>query len=54
MLGRCLTVARDRRGLYLDAETSRVGRLTAANDEVSGRLEAVMMTLKDMMPAVSG
>ena len=29
-------------------------RLAAANEEVSGRLEAVMMTLKDLMPAATG
>ncbi len=29
-------------------------RLKAANEEVSGRLEAVMVTLKDLMPAVPG
>jgi hypothetical protein len=51
---RFLTEERDRLRLDLDAEKSRVRRLKAANDEVSGRLEAVMMTLKDMMPAVSG
>ena len=49
-----LTEERDRLRLDLDAEKSRVRRLKAANDEVSGRLEAVMITLKDMMPAVSG
>lgn len=51
---RFLTEERDRLRLDLDAEKSRVRRLKAANDEVSGRLEAVMITLKDMMPAVSG
>jgi len=51
---RFLTEERDRLRLDLDAEKSRVRGLKAANDEVSGRLEAVMMTLKDMMPAVSG
>jgi predicted nucleic acid-binding Zn-ribbon protein len=35
----------------LDAERARAGRLEIANDEVSGRLEAVMGTLKDMMSA---
>ena len=38
----------------LDAERNRVRRLKAANEEVSGRLEAVMVTLKDLMPAVPG
>lgn len=51
---RFLTEERDRLRLDLDAEKNRVRRLKAANDEVSGRLEAVMMTLKDMMPAVPG
>ena len=51
---RFLTEERDRLRFDLDAEKSRVRRLKAANDEVSGRLEAVMITLKDMMPAVSG
>lgn len=51
---RFLTEERDRLRLDLDAEKSRVWLLKAANDEVSGRLEAVMITLKDMMPAVSG
>ena len=53
-LVRFLTAERARLGLDLDAEKRRVRGLTAANDEVSGRLEAVMITLKDMMPAVSG
>jgi hypothetical protein len=51
---RSLTEERDRLKLDLDAERARVRRLKAANDEVSGRLEAVMVTLKDMMPAVPG
>jgi chromosome segregation ATPase len=51
---RSLTEERDRLRTALDAERSRVRRLKAANDEVSGRLEAVMVTLKDMMPAVPG
>lgn len=51
---RSLTEERDRLKLDLDAERTRVRRLKAANDEVSGRLEAVMVTLKDMMPAVPG
>jgi hypothetical protein len=51
---RTLTEERDRLRLDLDAERNRVRRLKAANDEVSGRLEAVMVTLKDMMPAMPG
>jgi hypothetical protein len=38
----------------LEAERSRVRRLKAANDEVSGRLEAMMGTIKDIMPAMPG
>jgi len=38
----------------LEAERTRVRRLKAANDEVSDRLETVMGTLKDMMPAMPG
>jgi hypothetical protein len=48
---RFLTGERDRVLLELEAERTRVGRLTAANEEVSGRLAAVMVTLKDLMPA---
>jgi chromosome segregation ATPase len=51
---RGLIEERDRLRTDLDAERNRVRRLKAANDEVSGRLEAVMVTLKDMMPAVPG
>ena len=51
---RFLTEERDRLLLDLDAEKNRVRRLKAANEEVSGRLEAVMVTLKDLMPAVPG
>ena len=51
---RKLTEERDRLRLDLDAERNRVRRLKAANEEVSGRLEAVMATLKHMMPAVPG
>lgn len=51
---RSLTEERDRLRIDLEAERSRVRRLKAANDEVSGRLEAVMVTLKDMMPAAPG
>jgi regulator of replication initiation timing len=42
---------RDRLARELDAERARIQRLEVANDEVSGRLEAVMDTLKDMIPA---
>ncbi len=48
---RFLTGERDRLLAELEAEKSRAGRLAAANDEVSGRLTAVMVTLKDLMPA---
>jgi hypothetical protein len=51
---RSLTEERDRLRIDLDAEKTRVRRLKVANDEVSGRLEAVMVTLKDMMPAMPG
>ena len=51
---RKLTEERDRLRHDLDAERNRVRRLKAANEEVSGRLEAVMVTLKHMMPAVPG
>jgi hypothetical protein len=51
---RFLTEERDRLLLDLDAEKNRVRRLKAANEEVSDRLEAVMMTIKDLMPAVPG
>lgn len=49
-----LTDERERLLLELEAERQRVGRLQAANDEVSGRLETVMGTLKDMMPVQDG
>jgi chromosome segregation ATPase len=49
---RFLTEERDRLLRDLDAEKNRVRRLKTANEEVSGRLEAVMVTLKDLMPAV--
>jgi predicted nuclease with TOPRIM domain len=42
---------RDRLARELDAERARVQRLEVANDEVSGRLESLMGTLKDMIPA---
>jgi hypothetical protein len=51
---RFLSQERDRLLADLDTERSRVRRLKAANEEVSGRLEAVMATLKDLMPAVPG
>ena len=51
---RFLSEERDRLLADLDAERSRARRLKAANEEVSGRLEAVMGTLKDLMPAVPG
>ena len=51
---RFLTEERDRLLHDLDAERNRARRLEAANDEVSDRLEAVMVTLKDLMPAAPG
>jgi hypothetical protein len=51
---RYLADERDQLLLDLDAERDRVRRLKAANEEVAGRLEAVMGTLKDMMPAAPG
>jgi predicted nuclease with TOPRIM domain len=51
---RFLTEERDRLLGDLDAEKGRVRRLKTANDEVSDRLEALMSTLKDLMPAVPG
>jgi Domain of unknown function (DUF4164) len=51
---RFLSEERDRLLIDLDAERNRVRRLKAANEEVSGRLEAVMVTLKDLMPAAPG
>lgn len=51
---RFLTEERYRLLVELDAEKSRVRRLMDANDEVSERLETVMGTLKEMMPAVPG
>jgi uncharacterized protein YjiK len=51
---RFLSDERDRLLLDLDAEKNRVRRLKAANEEVSGRLEVLMETLKDLMPAVPG
>lgn len=49
-----LTEERDQLLADLEAERDHVRRLKAANDEVSGRLEAMMGTLKDMMPAMPG
>ena len=51
---RFLSEERDRLLRDLDAEKNRVGRLKTANEEVSGRLEAVMETLKDLIPVVPG
>ena len=51
---RFLTEERDQLLVDLEAERGRVRRLKAANDEVSDRLEVVMGTLKDMIPAVPG
>jgi Domain of unknown function (DUF4164) len=51
---RFLSQERERLLADLDTERNRVRRLKAANEEVSGRLEAVMATLKDIMPAVPG
>lgn len=51
---RYLAEERDQLLLDLDAERDRVRRLTAANEEVSGRLEAVMGSLREMMPAMPG
>jgi chromosome segregation ATPase len=51
---RFLTEERDRLKRDLDAEKTRTRRLTAANEEVSGRLDAVMGRLKDLIPAVPG
>jgi len=49
---RFLTDERDQLLIDLEAERSRVRRLKAANDEVSGRLDTVLGTIKDMMPAM--
>jgi hypothetical protein len=48
---RFLTEERDRLLKELDAERARAHRLAAANEDVSGRRSAVMVTLKDLMPA---
>ena len=51
---RFMTEERDQLLRELDIERGRVRRLSAANDEVSSRLEAVMVTLRDQMPALPG
>lgn len=51
---RFLSEERDRLLRDLDAEKNHVRRLKSANEEVSARLESVMETLKDLMPAVPG
>lgn len=51
---RFLTDERDQLLIDLESERSRIRRLKAANDEVSGRLEAMVGTVKDLMPAMSG
>ncbi len=48
-----LASERDRLANELDAERGRARRLEDANSEVSGRLEAVMGTLRDMVPGTS-
>ncbi|MGI8726019.1 MAG: DUF4164 family protein [Methyloceanibacter sp.] len=51
---RFLSEERDRLLKELDVERARVRRLEAANDEVSDRLETVVGTLKEIMPAMPG
>ena len=51
---RFLTEERDRLMRDLDAERNRSRRLAAANDEVSDRLDAVVSTIKELMPAAPG
>ena len=51
---RFLTEERDQLLVDLEAERSRVRRLKAANDEVSGRLDNVVGTIKDIVPAMPG
>jgi predicted nuclease with TOPRIM domain len=46
-----LASERDRLAAQLDHERSRARLLEDANSEVSGRLEVVMGTLRDMVPA---
>lgn len=48
-----LASERDRLANELDAERGRARRLEDANTEVSGRLEAVMGTLRGMAPSKS-
>jgi len=45
-----LASERDRLAAELDSERGRARRLEDANSEVAGRLEAVMGTLKDIVP----
>ena len=49
-----LTEERDQLLAALEAEQARVRNLKAANEEVSGRLAAVLGTLKGMVPAMPG
>jgi len=51
---RFLSEERDRLLGELDVERSRVRRLRVANEDVSRRLDTVMMTLKELTPAVPG
>jgi predicted nuclease with TOPRIM domain len=46
-----LAAERDRLASELDHERGRARRLEDANSEVSGRLEMVMGTLREMVPA---
>ena len=46
-----LAAERDRLAAELDHERGRARRLEDANSEVSGRLEGVMGTLREMAPA---
>ena len=46
-----LAAERDRLAAELDHERGRARRLEDANSEVSGRLELVMGTLREMAPA---
>ena len=46
-----LDAERDRLAAELDHERGRARRLEDANSEVSGRLEVVMGTLREMAPA---
>lgn len=48
-----LASERDRLAAELDSERGRARRLEDANSEVAGRLEAVMGTLKDIVPGHS-